>query len=231
MLTDADLDWLKATNPGLRPTPTGGVSGTARIDATYDAEKNQFQILYREDSVVVGGIRLEGEFGISIENRLKDSPSVLPALCIDGFGSNSDRHISPDGTACLCSPLIEGEFLEPFAFRTFFEQLIVPFLYGQLYYELHHQWPWSDYSHANLGILESYQPAISRADVTLCLAVLKRDSGSWYRVRAALTQHGTISDSVPCICRLRHRMARCHPRALRGLQQLRSDIREFGVRL
>ena len=233
MVNEADLDWLNERYPALKPTATGGVAGSAGFSATYNQRRNVFQILYPGDEDVTGGLLLRGAFDVSIEERGndEDSPSRLPALHIAGITKNANRHISPDGSACLCSPFAEKDFYAPeFVFRTYFEQLVIPFLYGQMFYEREKGWPWEDYSHGNLGVLEAYKPASNRADVEECLRQLRRDGGTWARVRAVLKQHRVISDSTPCICKWRHRMAKCHPDALRGLQQLRLDLRSMHVK-
>lgn len=232
MLSAIDLDWLGAAYPGMGPTESGGVSGVVNLSATYHRERNLFQILYPGGEDVIGGLQLAGTFNISIEQRMHDSSSRLPALRIEGLTSNANRHISRDGTACLCSPFVEKEFLEPsFAFRSYLEELVIPFLFGQLYYERENDWPWDQYSHGDLGILESYEPATSRVDVEECLSQLRRENLMWTRVRRILRQRGAVSDSTPCVCKLRHRMAGCHPRALRGLRQLRQDLRAMNIQL
>lgn len=182
MVNATDLDWLKERYPTLKATATGGVSGPVKFSATYNRQQNVFQILYPGDEDVTGGLLLSRSFDISIEERDKDedSASRLPALRIAGITKNADRHISPDDSACLCSPFAEKDFHTPeFAFRAYFEQLVIPFLYGQLYYEREADWPWDDYSHGNLGVLEAYSPATNRADVEECLRQLRRDSGTW----------------------------------------------------
>lgn len=233
MVNATDLDWLREKYPTLKLTATGGVSGQVGFSATYNRQQNVFQILYPGDDDVTGGLLLAGTFDVSIEERGKDenSASRLPALRIAVLTKNSDRHIGPDDSACLCSPFAERDFFTPeFVFKTYFEQLVIPFLYGQLYYEKERDWPWDDYSHGNLGVLEAYSPAAKRADVEECLRQLRRDTATWPRVRAALTQHRAISDSSPCICKWHYRMSKCHPEALRGLQQLRLDLRSMHVK-
>ena len=233
MVNATDIDWLSERHPNLKLTATGGVSGLVNFSATYNRQQDVFQILYPGDEDVVGGFALAGIFNISIEERSpdQDSASRLPALGIVGVTKNADRHISPDNSACLCSPFAEKDFYTPaFAFRPYFEQLVIPFLYSQLHYEREKDWPWADYSHGNLGVLEAYNPAANRKDVEECLRQLRRDTATWPRIRAVLTQHGAISDSTPCICKWRHRMAKCHQGTLRGLQQLRLDLRAMHVK-
>jgi hypothetical protein len=234
LVSASDLDWLGDRYPTLKLTATGGVAGPVDFSATYNRQQNMFQILYLGDEDIVGGLPLAGTFNISIEERQKDqdSPSRLPALRITGIIKNAHRHVSLDNSACLCSPFAERDFYTPyFAFRSYFEQLIIPFLYGQSYYQTEKGWPWDDYSHGTLGVLEAYKQAGDRADAEECLLQLRRDTVTWPRVRAVLTQHRAISDSTPCICKWHHRMARCHLSALRGLQQLRLDLRSMHVRV
>ncbi len=232
MVSANDMEWLGTRYPTLIPTTSGGVSGSVEFSATYNRQKDVFQVLYRGDEDVTGGLLLTGTFDISIEERNKEqnSASRLPALRITGFTQNADRHISPDDSACLCSPFVEKDFYVPnFEFRAYFEQLIIPFLYGQLYYEKNNKWPWDHYSHGTIGILEAYNPASNRSDVEECLKQLRRDPATWARIRAILRQHNVASDSTPCICKLHHRMGHCHSRALRGLQQLRHDLRSMDI--
>jgi hypothetical protein len=231
MLSEDDTDWLTARYPDLRPTVTGGISGVVAIAATYKSEQNDFLILHPGVEDVLQGIRLDIRFEISIEARTSDSASRLPALRIQGIPIEAGRHISPDGTACLSSPFAETAYLEPvFSFQRYFEDLCIPFLYGQHYFDQKGTWPWDEYSHGSLGILEAYQPAKSPSDVQECLLQLRRDRSSWSRVSAVLKQRGAVSDSIPCICKRHHRMGRCHPRALRGLQQFRRDLRALHMR-
>ena len=234
MVNATDIEWLRERYPALKLAATGGVSGAVEFSATYNRQQNVFQILYPGDEDITGGLPLAGAFNISIEERGKDqdSPSRLPALRIAGITKNANRHISPDDSACLCSPFAEKDFDTPkFLFRAYFERLVIPFLYGQMYYEKEKHWPWDDYSHGNLGILEAYDTASNRGAVQECLQQLRRDTATWPQVRALLRQHRAISDSAPCICKWHHRMTKCHPRALRGIQQLRLDLRSMHVRV
>ena len=127
---------------------------------------------------------LDFEFAIRIEERKPTAYSALPTLFVGGLEPNPQRHISRDSSACLCSPLEESEFLLPqFFFRSYFEKLVVPFLYGQAYFSLHQRWPWSEYSHSAVGLLESYATSHGAEKIETCLALLKRFPTHWWRIR------------------------------------------------
>jgi hypothetical protein len=83
-----------------------------------------------------GGVKLNGSFKINVEERSDKAFSDLPALYVENVDTSMDRHFSQrDKSGCLCSPLEENEFLFPtFRFQPFIEELIIPFLYGQLYF-------------------------------------------------------------------------------------------------
>jgi hypothetical protein len=96
------------------------------------------------------------------------------AVGADCVGHDSD---SPDGTACLCSPLEEDEFLIPdFNFQAYPERLVFPFLYGQLLFSTSNRWPWADYSHSVVGLFESYARFPDRAKAEALLHTLTRFS-------------------------------------------------------
>src|SRR5581483_6084708 len=137
-----------------------------------------------------------------------------------------------DGIACLCSPLIEEEFFdgEQLRFRVFFEQLVLPFLYGQEYYSRKGKWPWDEYSHGATGLLESVADGTFRGDeISRILELLAGDS-SWPKIRRVLSQH-TVGGTGPCFCKNGRPLWKCHPRAFEGLRRLHSDIKRWKIPL
>jgi hypothetical protein len=189
-------------------------------------------LICEPDTTEAGYAVLDCEFAIRIEESKPTSYSALPTLYVEDIEPNPRRHINSDRSACLCSPLEESEFLMPqFFFQSYFERLVVPFLYGQAYFSLYQRWPWSEYSHSVVGLLESYAISRGAEKTKTCLALLKRFPKEWRRIRAALLQRAIIKRSAPCFCKKRGQIARCHPAAMEGLQRLRNDIIEFGIRI
>ena len=134
-LTEENEQWLRSVYPCLAPTATG-VAGVLKFRATYNSQERRFLILGDDVTDTVGGLALSGEFRIRIEERSDKTISALPALYVDDVDCTADRHFGQkDKSACLCSPLEEDEFLQPeFRFKDFLERLVIPFLYGQIFY-------------------------------------------------------------------------------------------------
>jgi len=224
MLKKEDEEWLAESHPRL--TRTGSrVEGTITFRATHNADTGLFLIVSDDVCDTVGGLSLCGTFEISIEERSDKAISKLPALRVEGIEAVSDRHFSQlDKSACLSSPFEETDFLVPdLDFRGYIERLVIPFLYGQIFYSQHERWPWSDYAHGAVGLLESYSRCPENVDPTECLRLLMMDS-NWPKVRAALLQE-SIKGHTQCFCAKGDNIRRCHPAAMRGVQQLQRELR------
>lgn len=219
LLNEEDKEWLSKNYPSLKVTAEE-VTGVIEFTGTYSKEKNEFFLDGGE------GVRLNGSFDIRIRERTKPTVSKLPALYVEGVDLVASRHFSPDRSACLCGVAEEGEFLSSqFQFIPFLEQLVIPFLYGQVFYSENGRWPWSEYSHGGLGILESYGKSSEPRKIKACLDALFLDVSVWPRVRVELSRKGDIKGSLLCFCSASSHMRKCHPDALQGVRQLKSDIR------
>jgi hypothetical protein len=230
MLTKEDEQWLGKTYPGLAGNAKS-VAGTIEFNATYNGHDNRFLVLADGVADTVGGLALSGRFKILIEERRDKQTSALPAVYVEDVEAIADRHINRiDKSACLCSPLEENEFLVPeFQFKLFLEKLVIPFLYGQLFYSLKKCWPWSEYAHGVTGILEAYFVVADPAKTRECLRRLVQDKATWPRVRAALQQKPYIKGHTPCFCPKMDKIKRCHPTAWRGALQLQQNIRTLVI--
>jgi hypothetical protein len=231
MLTAADESWLSERYPRLSCT-NGVLAGTIEFSATYNPATNRFLVLGHETVDVVGGRLLSGRFEIRVEERRKIAASRLPAVFIEGFKSNPDRHFNYDDSACLTSPLDEDEFLQsPFDFRRFFGELVIPFLYGQVFYSAERRWPWEERGHGAIGILEAYLSLGSGINVERCLHSLAGEKQAWSRIRPLLVQKRGIKGGTRCFCPKGDFLRRCHPKALGGIRKLKADVDERGVSL
>lgn len=226
MLTREDERWLSEAYPGL-VCSAEGVSGHIAFTATYNSERNLFLILKEGVVNSVGGLPLSGSFSVRIEERTDKSISALPALYVEWVETIDHRHFSQiDKSACLCSPLEEGAFLiRDLQFAPFLEQLVIPFLYGQVFYSRNQHWPWAEYAHGAAGLLEAYGDAAEPANAADLLGRLARDRRAWPRIRAALQQEPYIKGHTLCFCPTPDQIRRCHPRALRGALRLQQDVR------
>lgn len=223
MLTDKDKRWLQEKFPKLSASDNE-VSGSIEFTATYNFESDKFLLIETGTIDEIGGVRLSGEFEILIKPRTIKLYSNLPALYVRNLQADVDRHINSfDGTACLCSPFEEEEFLLPeFDFIKFFEQLVLPFLYGQLFYSIDRTWPWIDYSHGVVGLFESYYFLADQSKAKECLSKISAGP-DWPEIKNILLSKD-IGGHIPCLCSKNDQIRRCHPTALKGIKQLKSDL-------
>jgi len=228
MLRNEDEDWLRTAYPRLTPQ-ANGLAGVVEFKAGYDSQNNRFLILEDSASDEIAGLVLSGKFKIRIEERSEKVFSSLPALFLEDIEVTESRHFGHDRSAWLCSPFAEEEFLRPeFQFRSFFEQLVIPFLYGQIFYDVKGHWPWREYSHGGTGILEAYAEIVGETNANDCLQLLKRDK-SWHRIKAALLQKPFVKGHTPCFCPKMEQIRRCHPNALQGVLRLQRDTRAQAI--
>jgi len=229
MLKNEDEQWLRKSYPGLIPSAEG-VAGNIEFKATYDSQTNLFVILQDGVTDVTDGLALSGEFRIHIEERKDKTFSSLPAVYVEELEATDKRHFGQkDKSACLCSPFAEDEFLRPeFQFKTFLEQLVIPFLYAQVFYSLNEHWPWSEYAHGATGLLEAYSEMAGQAKTEDCLRLLRQDR-AWERIKSTLRQRPYIKGHTPCFCPKMDHMRRCHPGVLRGAQRLQGDISALAI--
>ncbi len=229
MLRESDKHWLRDTHPALTPTEHG-VAGTIEFVASYNDQSNTFLILGDGITDQAGAVALSCTFEIRIDERNDQSLSRLPAMCVQGVDPTADRHFSQrDKSACLCSPFDEAEFLQPeFQLRPFLERLVIPFLYGQTFYSLRGHWPWTEYAHGALGILEAYLHLRDQNRARECLQRLAQDR-EWPRIHSALRQNPHIKGHTPCFCPKKDQIRRCHPDALKGVLLLQRDMKALRI--
>jgi hypothetical protein len=111
-----------------------------------------------------------------------------------------------------------------FAFVPFFEQLVIPFLYGQEFYSLNGRWPWAEYAHGATGLLEAYAGLAHPSKAEECFRRILLETSETRRIRAVVQQLSEVKDQTLCFCPRRGHMHCCHPMALQGLRQLRRDL-------
>ncbi|NBV76546.1 hypothetical protein EBR66_00005 [bacterium] len=233
MLTESDKQWLARYHPGLSVESDDKITGEVEFTATYNKESGRF--LQIEPDIVdgVGGLRLSGKFRITVVARTVFRDLRLPALTVEGIDAIPDRHFNQfDFSACVCNPLEEDEFLErQFDFQRYFKELVVPFLYGQLYFSREGHWPWFDYAHGGLGTIEAFSRNPTPAKAEECVQRIAREVQFWKIVKPLLLQKSDIKGHTLCTCPRRDHLRRCHPVALTGLRLLKRVMKEHGIEL
>lgn len=229
MLKKSDEEWLSTNYQTLIPTDDT-VAGIIEFKASYNRDTNRFVVLGDQITGDNAAVTLSGNFEIRIEERRDKSISQLPALHVERLEPIPERHFNQkDNSACLCSPLEEREFLRPeLQFRIFLEQLVIPFLYGQVFYSSRGHWPWAEYAHGAAGILEAYSKIHDQDRAEECMRLLAQDA-NWPRIRSALRQKPHVKGRSPCFCTRRIQIIRCHPRAFAGALRLQKHLRALGI--
>jgi hypothetical protein len=232
MMTSEEERWLLSTFSGL-VSRDGVVAGTISFTAAYNPDTKQFLRLGHDIVDDIGGISLFCTYAIHLQQPPENLHTRLPALLVDGVEPIADRHFRKNKNACLCSPLEERDFLSPkFDFNRFFEELVIPFLYGQSFYSEYHRWPWPEYAHNATGLLESFhdRPLCDTADLERFVLLLSLDSEAWPKLQAALGRK-VVKGHIPCFCPEHDQIRRCHPKALLGLRSLRQLVRARSLAL
>lgn len=235
LFSEDDKVWIKKNYPKLLVT-VSEASGVIDILATYNLQEGVFLDVAKTSDDPVGGVRLSGTFSLTITERLplERMFSNLPKVVIEDISPDPERHINLDNSACLCSPLEEDIYLLPtFQTERFFKDLLIPFLYGQIFFSSFKRWPWTDYGHGSIGILESYDHLSESSHAESCLGKLQSykhtSESSWSEIRRLLTQRGQVKGHSMCICKNKDQIRRCHPRVWHGLRKLQTDIRNQNI--
>lgn len=230
MLSREDSVWLAREYPDLTPAPHE-VKGLLKFTGAYHEGSGRFFILNDEPAHAEMGTVLSGAFEIKIRGRLGLEAITLPKLFVAGVPHTLDHHFyQNDFSACLCSPLQHQDFLVPeFQFRRFFNELVVPFLYGQVFLSFYGKWPWGEFAHGATGILEAYASNGGRK-TQRCLDFLTQDH-NWPRIKSTLLQENQVDANLQCFCRSGKTIGLCHPQALRGAQLLQKDLRYWPISL
>lgn len=188
---------------------------------------------------VYNGIELSDNFQIQVTN-LNPHSKQIPALREVGGRTQSiankwkitdlrSLHHNIDGTACVCVKQVEQQKFPPgSSLMTYIEELVVPYLYSLAYFEQHQRWPWGDYSHGVLGLLEFYAGRSrlqSREELDSILPNIRREK-NWQNYHKQLRKP---SPEKQCLCGSGKAFRSCHPRVWDGLLHLSSEMRRIGV--
>lgn len=227
-----DSEWLRTFYPGLQIKNDGTeIDGILKFRAAYSSVTESLVII--DDSIHYAdrGTELEVQYKIRIEKKQVDQ---LPLLFVDKneIPHLTDRHINVGiGTACLCGPIEEAEFVKKkVVLPEFIIELVIPFLYSQAYFDKYKKWPWKEYNHGSMGILESYIKYNDPKFAPICINRLKT-SNDWQKIKFLLAQKKHIKGHISCICPNPDQIRRCHPDIWVALNKLRSDVAKLNLNL
>jgi len=189
---------------------------------------------------VFDGQRLTGDFQIRITavNPLSDR---IPALYETGgrteaiakkWGITDPRTLhrnGKNGPACVCVTQFEKRKFPPGSnLLVFVEELVVPYLFGLVFYEANKRWPWGDYSHGSMGLLEFYADDMTpqtAEDVEEIMPTVRRED-NWEEYRK---QFRKPRANRPCLCGSKKPFLQCHDRGWKGLLRLNSEIHRLNI--
>lgn len=214
---------VTARYPQLRLVSPSILEGTLDMEAEFEGE------------------RITGSFHVRITAANPNS-DLLPALYEIGGRTEAigrkygikdfrDLHRNGDGTACVCVKPVEGRSFPPGSSLLFFiEQLAVPYLYGLTYRERHGRWPWKEFSHGSLGLLEFYADDQTTQTVE-SIAELVAGVGREPNWKDFHKQFRRPSANRACLCGSRKPFGKCHAQALSGVLKLHLDLKHFNLNL
>jgi hypothetical protein len=233
LVNDESKRWIKNYYSKLKISSNQKeIKGDIDVIASYNFDTNQFQNLSNGQEHLIGGTILSGKISLAISTLINRPWSILPGVYIynKDIPSILDRHFyeHQDKSGCLCSPIIENEYLiDGFILDRFVEGLVIPFLYGQLHYNIYKKWPWNDYAHGNTGILESYYIESQSRNVNVCLNTLRMNQQGLKMIVRCLRLRKAVGGHLPCFCGSNLPIRNCHRNAWLGINQLKDDIRRI----
>ncbi len=235
-LTNEDEEWLKARFPDLSIYFVDGlldIQGNLVIDMFYDETSSEDKYIIFPDKVLQPSIKyIKDIYEVRIifrEDRF--IPSVYEtAGRIRLFAQRNDiklydLHVNDSDDLCLCPKSLERIKLgDSYTIQDFFTILLIPFFYAQSFYEKNNRWPWHDYSHGDMGLLEAYADCSINSDSE----VLCRETYIALKpnIQSVITSEDSITRQSMCLCNSRDKFRNCHRRAWAGIKKLKKDYFE-----
>ena len=157
------------------------------------------------------------DLGFSIDLEVPGNyPQGVPKLWCNPkeIPWKADRHVFPDGLACLCVFSEYRKHWPPGSDLTdFLGTLVHPYLVGQAYYQDHGRWPpGRGRSHGSKGIVEAYQ------DLLAPLGAVTQPVIEDFARLLARPKHPKGHE--PCPCGSGRRLHNCHRSLLMSLRRI-----------
>lgn len=131
----------------------------------------------------------------------RNYPYGFPLLFETGnkFEHIPDRHISEDGSCCVC-PLQESDLVSQkgISIKDFFLKYVIPYLANQLYFDSEEEWANGDYEHGVDGILQYYKELFKMNDIEEVINLL-----SFFNTKK-------MNRNDACYCGQKAKLKRCH---------------------
>jgi hypothetical protein len=117
-------------------------------------------------NAVFGDISIEDQYDIQIS--LDNFPDSVPSVIESGKRINRipDNHIDSKGVLCLGNRLECYEKCQE-SLVSFFDNLLIPFLYANSYKEKYKKYPWPTLNHFSAGILQYYAELFEKTELEI----------------------------------------------------------------
>ncbi len=235
-LTNEEEEWLKARFPDLNIYFIDGsicIQGKLVIDMFYDETSSDDKYIIFPDEGLQSSVKYIKD--IYMVKIVFHNDSFIPSVYetadrIKLFAQKNsiklcDLHVNDSGILCLCPKSLERIKLgDSYTIEDLFKKLLIPFFYAQSFYEKNKQWPWQDYSHGDMGLLEAYTDCSVNSDSkVLCketYSALKPD------IRSVITSGNLVTRQSMCLCNSGEKFRKCHKRAWEGIKKLKKDYFE-----
>ncbi|UUW08953.1 SEC-C metal-binding domain-containing protein [Flavobacterium plurextorum] len=162
--------------------------------------ENKVKILLGEVDIFDGANTYVDSFSIKVIVPLR-YPHEFPRLFETGnkFEHIADRHISNDGSCCVCSLQEENLVSQRgITIKSFFLIYVLPYLANQIYFDSQGKWANGDFDHGVLGIFQYYSELLKLEKITEVIEFL-----SVFNVTK-------IYRNDDCFCGSGKKLKRCH---------------------
>ncbi len=238
-----DLGWLKKYHPLLtadrRVDGVDEIQGNLKFAMSYNNSDNSF-LIGPQAGGQSNGVYVEDEYQIKMTFTSTPS-SKLPHVFevdkkIESFAKGNlidlpDLHVNPNGAVCLCVAGAEVEYFPSgFKLSEFINQMVIPFFYEQTFYQRYRHWPWGEYAHGVLGIIEKYGEthSHSREKTEKVFSMVIR-SEEKFTLQQMLKKRKNIKGYKKCVCGSKKKMSECHPGIYVGLSKLKDDLIKLSI--
>lgn len=213
---------VKERYPSLDYLGDGVWEGPFQLSATYNGKQiiDLFRIRIIANGNCPGGIPALREVG----GRVQAIVSKYRVELADVHYNKSSN------TACVCVKQEETVRFPPGSkLPTFIEGLVVPYLYGLSFFDETGRWPWAEYSHGALGLLEFYTQDVStptREDLVEVGRLIRADL-NWREYSKQLRRP---SSERKCLCGSGQAISKCHYDAWQGVIKLHALLKGLGLK-
>lgn len=204
-LTKEDILWLKEKYPNLKLEKDGFLNGEVEFYRTFNDVPIKSSYFLE--------INLEPKQR-SILPQIKEVHGEIEKISKELNSLTIDLHINKDNTICLCIDKKERDYFpNGFFIKSFFKDVLEPYLYWISFYRKYKKPPWDDYAHGELGYLELY------AENSISIDELKE-----YILTEKLLIFRKCKGHYPCFCGSGRKLRDCHKLLYNSVYKLKNEL-------